>query len=109
MQKQLFWVPAIAATGLLLGCGRSKVDARQLDWNNGLAYLHGETTPFTGTVQWTDRILRDLAAYWKDATATDLTAAASLCETQYSSGVPDGLSSCSAAGGQKLFELSFKT
>jgi hypothetical protein len=65
MNKQLFWIPAIAATGLLLGCGQSKVDARQLDWNNGLAYLHGETTPFTGTVEWTDRIPRDLVAYWK--------------------------------------------
>jgi len=108
MSKQLFLIPIVAVTSLLLGCGQSKLDARQLDWSNDLAYQHGNTTPFTGTVEWNDRVPRDLAAYWKNATGTDLASVASSCETQYANGVPGGLSTCSTAGGQKLFEVTYK-
>jgi len=107
MRNQLSLIPVLAAT-CLLGCGQNKLDARQLDWNNNLAYQHGATTPFTGTVEWTDRVPTDLAVYWKNATATDLAGVASSCETQYANGVPAGLSTCSTASGQELFELTYR-
>lgn len=48
--KPVHCVAAFMAVALLGGCGSSHIDAGQLDDDNGIAYKHGSTEPFTGIV-----------------------------------------------------------
>ena len=48
--KPVRCIAAILAAAWLSGCGASRIDAGQLDYDNGIAYKHGSTEPFTGTV-----------------------------------------------------------
>lgn len=108
MRMRLAAAIVAAVCTQLTGCGGGRVDARQLDWSNGLAYKHGSTTPFTGTVEWTDRVPDALQQYWSNVLGSNLNGSAASCETQFANGVIDGMATCSASNGQKIVEVSFK-
>ena len=48
--KHLHCAAALMTAVLLSGCGSSRINAGQLDYDNGVAYKHGSTEPFTGIV-----------------------------------------------------------
>ncbi|MBB6248990.1 toxin-antitoxin system YwqK family antitoxin [Rhodanobacter sp. A1T4] len=109
MRKTVTAFASIAlACAFLTACGQETLDSRQLDENSGLAYKHGSTTPFTGTVEWANQIPDALQQYWTNAVGQTLSNNLATCKTQYKNGVMDGLATCSTSSGQKAFELTYQ-
>lgn len=101
----------VAVCSAIAACGGQSIDARQLDFNNGLVYKHGSTTPFTGTVLFKDSIPEELVEYW--ANNVDVyrvgTAQNALtgCTAHYTNGVIDGSTECEGTGGKTVLTVSF--
>lgn len=111
----MYSVAAIAAAISipLAACGGERVDARQLDWNNGIAYKHGTTDPFTGIVEWKTSLPDAIDSYWNNNSEPGVvkpTAEMVLggCTTAFSNGVLDGQATCVGPNGNELLDVSFK-
>jgi antitoxin component YwqK of YwqJK toxin-antitoxin module len=86
---------ALLSTVLMLqGCGQ-KIDVRQLQQNNGLAYKVGDNDPFSGTV--TNYPVTQFAIVSENGT----------CSVQMSHGLIDGSVLCTTDKGAKLYEGSW--
>lgn len=108
---RMYFVAAIAAAICmpLAACSGEHIDSRQIDWNNGLAYEHGETKPFTGTVDWTTEVPTFLKVYYGNQTVEGaVTAPISACETQLANGDYNGFVSCTGPSGKTTLELTLK-
>lgn len=101
----------IAVCSAIAACGGQTLDSRQLDFNNGLVYQHGSTTPFTGTVLFKDSIPEQLVEYWANnvAASGDNSAQNILagCTAHFSNGVMDGPAECQGVGGKTALTVSF--
>lgn len=80
---------------LAAGCGQ-KIDARQVQQNNGLAYKVGDNDPFSGTV--TSYPVAQFALVSENGS----------CSVPISHGLIDGSVSCTTEKGAKLYEGSWR-
>lgn len=112
MRKFAFMAAAVAASISLAGCGGEQVDARQLDWHNGLAYKRGATDPYTGTVSWVGSIPDVVDTYWNNnidrLVEVRSTQALAGCLTTYVKGQLDGPVKCTGPNGDTLLTMNFK-
>lgn len=101
----------VAVCSAIAACGGQTLDSRQLDFNNGLVYQHGSTTPFTGTVLFKDSIPEQLVEYWSNNVAAngDNSAQNALagCKVHYSNGVIGGPAECQGVGGKTALTVGF--
>lgn len=112
---QVWMLLALTALAIsVTGCGSDKIDPRQLDLNDGLAYKHGSDNPFTGDVVYKDSMPNNLAAYWNGQIDNSVIlgpAAQSIissCTVHYSAGLVDGNSFCVDEKGNTILELNYK-
>ena len=102
----------VAVCSAIAACGGQTLDSRQLDFNNGLVYKHGSTTPFTGTVLFKDSMPEPLVEYWASTVAAngDNSAQNVLtgCTAHYTNGLIDGSSECQGADGKTAVTINFK-
>lgn len=97
------------STALLVGCGHSNVSSRQLDYDNGLAYLHGQTEPFSGTAHYDSvpgyiqRALMDMSLH---SPGFNSTIYAQECDVAFEKGKEEGDVRCMTREGQKALTLA---
>ena len=108
--KHLHCAAALMAAALLSGCGSSRIDAGQLDYDNGVAYKHGSTEPFTGIVHFDERpdvavqvelLLRDPAPLYTNQNIASVDS----CDVTFKNGIMEGHVACLQRDGGKA--LSF--
>lgn len=88
-------LPFLALTlSLLAACSEQEITRAEVRDINGLAYKFGETDPFTGIVKGNRVVSGILAPYFN-------------CDSHYSEGKLDGLTTCFGKTGAKEFEVSF--
>lgn len=108
--KHVHCVAAFMSVALLSGCGSSRINAGQLDYDNGVAYKHGSTEPFTGIVHFDEpptvaeevvQTLHDPAPLY----ANMLRVPMDNCDVAFKNGVMEGHVACFQHDGGKA--LSF--
>lgn len=103
--KQWIAIAALASAVLLAGCGDSKIDARQLDENDGLVYKHGDTNPWTGTVAFKDSMPQVVVDFWINhavfVTHMQAQSAITGCTVHYVKGLPEGDVVCTGLTGKQ--------
>ncbi|WP_369927615.1 toxin-antitoxin system YwqK family antitoxin [Xanthomonas sp. NCPPB 2632] len=100
---------AFVTTALLAACGHSTVPSQQLDYNNGLAYLHGETDPFKGVAHYEpapDFISRSLMGLAMHSPGFNSTIYADACDVAFEKGVEEGDVRCASRDGVKALTLT---
>jgi antitoxin component YwqK of YwqJK toxin-antitoxin module len=112
-KKQIALVAIMMICAGVMGCSRETLDSRQIDETGGLAYKHGSTEPFTGTVEFKDTIPNELQNYWSKNTAGIqgvplVTMNLAGCEEHFTKGLADGDASCIGTGGQTALTLRYK-
>jgi antitoxin component YwqK of YwqJK toxin-antitoxin module len=108
--KYVHYVAAFMTVALLSGCGSSRIDSGQLDYDNGTAYQHGSNKPFTGIVHFDGNpnvaeqvvlTLHDPAPLYSNMSRVPMDA----CDVAFKNGVMDGHVVCLQRNGNKT--LSF--
>ena len=108
--KPVHHVAAFMTVALLSGCGSSRINSGQLDYDNGIAYKHGSTEPFTGIVHFdgqpdlavhVELLLRDPAPLYTNQNI----ASADSCDVAFKNGIMEGHVACLQRDGGKA--LSF--
>jgi antitoxin component YwqK of YwqJK toxin-antitoxin module len=112
-KKQIALVAIMMICAGVMGCSRETLDSRQIDETGGLAYKHGSTEPFTGTVEFKDTIPNELQGYWTKNTAgipglPPVTTNLAGCEEHFTKGLVDGDATCIGTGGQPALSLHYK-
>lgn len=107
--KQLTILAVLISMTALSGCA-SKIESSQLDYDNGIAYKHDSTTPFTGiahfdgkpeVVAQVERLLRDPAPLYSNGNV----AWTDHCDIHFTNGVIEGHVACFQRNGDQA--LSF--
>lgn len=108
--KHVHCVAAFMIVALLSGCGSSRIEEGQLDYDNGTAYQHGSNTPFTGIVHFDEspivadqvvRTLHDPAPLYANMIRVPI----DNCDVAFKSGTIEGHVACIQRNGDKA--LSF--
>ena len=108
--KHLHCAAALMAAALLSGCGSSRIDAGQLDYDNGTAYQHGSNTPFTGIVHFDENpnVAEQVELLLRDPTPMYVNqniASTDSCDVAFKDGIMEGHVACLQRNGDK--SLSF--
>ncbi|MEW9572256.1 hypothetical protein ABQJ54_10885 [Rhodanobacter sp. Si-c] len=110
--KRLTGLVLLVSAALLGGCGGEKLDARQLDWSNGLAYKHGDTEPFTGTVAFNDELPNNAIAFWRahamPTTHMQAQDALTGCTETFVKGLAEGDVHCEGVTGKQALTFRIK-
>ncbi len=116
--KPVHCVATLLTVALLSGCGASRINAGQLDYDNGVAYKHGSTDPFTGEVHFGEddqspftTVLVELTRNEWIPQSPNLSPRISLsysCLSSFKNGVPDGFTQCDQGHGKAEFSFTLR-
>lgn len=108
--KYVHCVAAFMTVALLSACGSSRIDSGQLDYDNGVAYKHGSTEPFTGIVHFDEppTAAEEVVQTLRDPTplyANMIRVPMDNCDVAFKNGAMEGHVACFQRNGGKA--LSF--
>lgn len=102
----------LSAVVALAGCA-SKIQSGQLDFDHGVAYKHGSTDPYTGTVHFNDvpPFVSDQLRFPPErmtGTFVDPLASTDNCDVEFKNGVVEGYVICHDRGGDRSITFSVR-